>query len=105
MAERGTTKLIECSLLSYSKQSLFHKALRSQFFTHRTLPPLNYHIEAEQMEILAIVVLGLSAVVSFSTSERKSKPLTNRRHNNTDPDWAFTEAFDSDTTMVKQEEA
>lgn len=56
------------------------------------------------MEILAIVVLGLSAVVSFSTSDRKSKPLVDRR-NNADPDWAFTEAFDSDTTMVKQEEA
>lgn len=52
-------------------------------------------LEAEPMEILAIVVLGVSAFVSFSTSNRQPKANSARRHQE-DPDWAFTEAGDSD---------
>lgn len=47
------------------------------------------------MEILAIVVLGLSALVGFSTSERKPNVKADRRIEE-DPDWAFTEACDSE---------
>lgn len=50
------------------------------------------------MEILAIVVLGVSAFVSFSTTERKPKIKTNLR--NQDPDWAFTESYDLDNSRV-----
>ena len=47
------------------------------------------------MEILAIVVLGVSAFVSFSTANRQPKPNNDRSHQD-DPDWAFTEACDLD---------
>ncbi|MEW6493494.1 MAG: hypothetical protein AB1589_13460 [Cyanobacteriota bacterium] len=52
-------------------------------------------LEAEPMEILAIVVLGVSAFISFSTSNSQPKPNSDRR-NQEDPDWAFTEAGDLD---------
>lgn len=52
------------------------------------------------MEIIAIVVLGLSAFVGFSTSNRKPNVKTDRRSEE-DPDWAFTEACDSDGTSGK----
>jgi hypothetical protein len=45
------------------------------------------------MEFLAILVLGVSAVLSFSSSDHKPKTKTNHNHDN-DPDWAFTEAGD-----------
>lgn len=48
------------------------------------------------MEILAIVVLGVSAFISFSTTECKPKIKTDRR--NEDPDWAFTESYDLDSS-------
>ena len=47
------------------------------------------------MELVAIIILGISAFVGFSTTERKSKPKTDNRHND-DPDWAFTQAGDFD---------
>ena len=53
------------------------------------------------MEILAIVVLGLSALAGFSTSARKPKFQENPR-NEQDPDWAFTQAGDSDATNGKK---
>jgi hypothetical protein len=49
------------------------------------------------MEILAIVVLGVSAFVSFSTSEPKPKTKTASRTNE-DPDWAFTQSCDLDNS-------
>ncbi len=49
------------------------------------------------MEILAIVVLGVSALVSFSTSDRKPKTQTNPRQEE-DPDLAFTQSYDFDST-------
>ncbi len=48
------------------------------------------------MEILAIVVLGVSALVGFSTSERKSKLNQVDRRNQEDPDWSFTQACDAE---------
>lgn len=52
------------------------------------------------MEIIAIVVLGLSAFVGFSTSDRKPNIKVDRRSEE-DPDWAFTEASDSDGNSGK----
>ncbi|MCA1990791.1 MAG: hypothetical protein LDL41_01915 [Coleofasciculus sp. S288] len=52
------------------------------------------------MELIAIFVLGFSAFLSFSTSERRSKPKTNRHQD--DADWAFTEACDIE--LSKQED-
>ena len=52
------------------------------------------------MEIFAIVVLGLSVFVGFSTSARKPKIQSDRRREE-DPDWAFTEAYDSDESREK----
>jgi hypothetical protein len=52
------------------------------------------------MEVLAILVLGISAFLSFSTTERKPKPQTNINHKD-DPDWAFTQAYDSDGSSGK----
>lgn len=49
------------------------------------------------MEILAIVVLGLSALAGFSTSARKPKFQDDPR-NEQDPDWAFTQTGDSEGT-------
>lgn len=52
------------------------------------------------MEILiAMVVLGLSTLVGFSTSE-KQKPKSDSL-NNEDPDWAFTESHDLDGSSRK----
>ncbi|HEY9669837.1 MAG TPA: hypothetical protein V6D11_00135 [Waterburya sp.] len=48
------------------------------------------------MEILAIVVLGVSALVGFSTSGRKSKLNNVDRRSQEDPDWSFTQAYDSE---------
>lgn len=45
------------------------------------------------MEFLAILVLGVSAVLSFSSSDRKPKTKTNHNPDN-DPDWAFTQSGD-----------
>lgn len=45
------------------------------------------------MEILAIVILGVSALVSFSTSERKPKSKTNQSPDS-DADLPFMEAHD-----------
>jgi len=71
------------------------------FFTRRTLSTVEVLIiEAEQMEIFAIVVLGLSVFVGFSTSARKPKIQSDRRREE-DPDWAFTEAYDSDESREK----
>lgn len=52
------------------------------------------------MEIIAIVVLGLSAFVGFSTSARKPNFKADPRREE-DPDWAFTEACDSDRRSGK----
>jgi hypothetical protein len=52
------------------------------------------------MEILlAIVVLSLSTLVGFSTSEKR-KPKSDSL-NNEDPDWAFTESCDLDSSSRK----
>lgn len=45
------------------------------------------------MEFLAILVLGVSAVLSFSSSDRKPKTKTNHNHDN-DPDLVFTQSGD-----------
>ena len=47
------------------------------------------------MELIAIIVLGISTLVGFSTKERKQQPLTDNQ-NNDDPDWAFTQSYDFD---------
>jgi hypothetical protein len=60
-------------------------------------------IEAEKMELLAILVLGVVTFVSFSTNERKPKTKTDRRANS-DPDWAFTQSGDLDGSRDKEEE-
>jgi hypothetical protein len=52
------------------------------------------------MEIFAIVVLGLSAFVGFSTSARKPKNQSDRLSEE-DPDWAFTKAYDSEESREK----
>lgn len=48
------------------------------------------------MEVLAIFVLGFSAFLSFSTTKGKPKPEPNIKHD--DPDWAFTQAYNSDNS-------
>ncbi len=53
------------------------------------------------MEILAIVILGFSAIVGFSTNDRKPKPKTNP-HNEQDPDLAFTESYDLNDSNSKE---
>ncbi len=52
------------------------------------------------MEILAIVVLGLSTLVGFSTSARKANYQVDPRSEQ-DPDWAFTQAGESDDSSGK----
>jgi len=47
------------------------------------------------MEILAIIVLGVSTLVSFSTTERQFQCKGERRFED-DPDWAFTQSGDSE---------
>lgn len=62
--------------------------------TRRTLFAISVSvIEALKMELLAVLVLGVSAVLSFSSSDRKPKTKTNHKHDN-DPDWAFTQSGD-----------
>jgi hypothetical protein len=51
-------------------------------------------IEADKMEILAIVVLCASTILGFSTTETKPKTKTNTRRDD-DPDSAFIESYDS----------
>lgn len=51
------------------------------------------------MEILAIVVLGVSAFLSFSTSEHKPKLKTTKRSDD-DADVAFTEAYTLDESVI-----
>jgi hypothetical protein len=45
------------------------------------------------MELLAIVILGISALASFSTADNKPKTKDNQPSNN-DADLPFTEACD-----------
>ncbi len=45
------------------------------------------------MEILAIVILGISVLASFSTTDRKSKAKTNQ-HDEQDADLQFNEAYE-----------
>ena len=52
------------------------------------------------MELVAIIVLGISTLVGFSTKERKTKLMTDNQHND-DPDWAFTQSFDVDGNSGK----
>ncbi|HEY9707256.1 MAG TPA: hypothetical protein V6D48_03535 [Oculatellaceae cyanobacterium] len=47
------------------------------------------------MELIAIIVLGISTFVGFSTKERKPHSLSDNQ-NNDDPDWAFTQSFNFD---------
>ena len=53
------------------------------------------------MELVAIIVLGISTLVGFSTKERKTQLLTDNNQNNDDPDWAFTQSFDVDGNSGK----
>jgi hypothetical protein len=53
------------------------------------------------MEILAIVVLGLSAFAGFSTAARKPKCKVDPRCEQ-DPDWAFTQADNADGSIGKE---
>lgn len=52
------------------------------------------------MELLAIVVLGLSTLVGFSTNDNKPKRKNNARYND-DPDLRFTEPYESDESTHK----
>lgn len=52
------------------------------------------------MELLAIVLLGISALVSFSTSDRQ-KAKTNQPENQ-DADLQFTEAYELDGSPSKK---
>ena len=53
------------------------------------------------MEILAIVILGVSTLVSFSTSDRKRKSQTERQREY-DADLPFTEAYDLESNSGKK---
>lgn len=53
------------------------------------------------MEILAIVILGVSTLVSFSTSERKKKSQAERQREY-DADLPFTEAYDLESSSSKK---
>jgi len=57
-------------------------------------------IEAKHMELLAIVVLGISTLVGFSTNGNKPKSKTNASRND-DPDWQFNEPYNSDESTQK----
>lgn len=52
------------------------------------------------MELLAIVVLGISTLVGFSTKDNQSKPKTKAGYND-DPDWQFTEPYDLEENTNK----
>lgn len=47
------------------------------------------------MEMVAIIILGISTLVSFSTTKQKSKSKIDNYHND-DPDWAFTQSGNFD---------
>jgi len=53
------------------------------------------------MELFAIVVLGLSAIVGFSTSARQPNYEVDPRSKE-DPDWAFTQAEDSPSSSDQE---
>jgi hypothetical protein len=70
--------------------------------THQTLSAVEvFIIEAEQMELFAIVVLGLSAIAGFSTSARKPNYEVDPRSKE-DPDWAFTQSEDSSDSSDRE---
>ena len=52
------------------------------------------------MELVAIIVLGISTLVGFSTKAQKPKPTTDNDHKD-DPDWAFTQSYDFDGNSGK----
>lgn len=58
-------------------------------------------IEADFMEILAIVILCVSTLVSFSTSDRKKKSQAERQREY-DADLPFTEAYDLESSSGKK---
>jgi hypothetical protein len=49
------------------------------------------------MEIVAIVILGLSTIIGFSTKENQPKPRTNNPPDN-DPDSVFRQPYDLDSS-------
>ncbi|MBW4547825.1 MAG: hypothetical protein KME25_25770 [Symplocastrum torsivum CPER-KK1] len=49
------------------------------------------------MEIVAIVILGLSVFIGFSTKENQPKPDTNNEPDN-DPDSVFKQPYDMDSS-------
>ncbi|MBD1806353.1 hypothetical protein H6F98_12950 [Microcoleus sp. FACHB-SPT15] len=49
------------------------------------------------MEIVAIVILGLSVLIGFSTKENQPKPDTNNEPDN-DPDSVFKQPYDMDSS-------
>jgi hypothetical protein len=49
------------------------------------------------MELVAIVILGLSALIGFSTKENQPKPKTNNPPDN-DPDSAFRQPYELDSS-------
>lgn len=53
------------------------------------------------MELLAIVILGISALASFSTADNKPKAKDNKPSNN-DADLPFTEACDMEGSKGKK---
>ncbi|MDP8964051.1 MAG: hypothetical protein M3O33_08740 [Cyanobacteriota bacterium] len=53
------------------------------------------------MEILAIVILGVSALASFSTSARKPKAKINQNPDS-DVDLPFIEAYDLNSSNGKK---
>lgn len=53
------------------------------------------------MEILAIFILGVSALVSFSTSNGQKKSQTERQREY-DADLPFTEAYDLESSSGKK---
>lgn len=80
-----------------SRHSFTSKLPNAIFKTCRSLSTVKLSIiEALKMELIAIIVLGISTLVGFSTKERKPEPKTDNR-NNDDPDWAFTQSCDVDS--------
>jgi hypothetical protein len=54
------------------------------------------------MELVAIVILGLSALIGFSTKENQPKPQTNHPLDN-DPDSVFRQPYDLDIDSSKEQ--
>jgi hypothetical protein len=54
------------------------------------------------MEILAIVILGVSTILGFATNERKPRPKLDIRKDE-DPDRAFTESYDMGGSNAKND--